>query len=132
MASYADLTPYSYTNYGAPSDAQNVGWLGADLPFARGPVPPNVRDRLVVLAATPTNVMRGLHYCELCDSESPIEVSVAGTHDQIALLGTGEVHVAGNGVTFVAPTLIVHYIDAHDYRPPDAFIDAVAAHHTEP
>jgi hypothetical protein len=30
-----------------------------------------------------------------------------------------------DGQLFAAPTLIVHYVDAHRYRPTDAFIDAV-------
>ncbi|WP_146209646.1 hypothetical protein [Vitiosangium sp. GDMCC 1.1324] len=28
---------------------------------------------------------------------------------------------------FIAPELIVHYITAHGYRPPDTFIEAVLA-----
>jgi hypothetical protein len=37
----------------------------------------------------------------------------------------GEYIVQWNGKTYSSPTLIVHYIDAHNYRPPQEFIDAV-------
>jgi hypothetical protein len=32
---------------------------------------------------------------------------------------------AGPGVTFAAPTLVWHYITAHDYRRPAEFVEAV-------
>jgi len=37
----------------------------------------------------------------------------------------GEIRVDGHGVNYAAPTLIVHYIENHKYRPPDEFIEAV-------
>jgi hypothetical protein len=35
--------------------------------------------------------------------------------------------VAGSGKVYAAPTLVHHYVVAHDYRPPDEFIAAVLA-----
>ena len=40
-------------------------------------------------------------------------------------LGATNIWVPAGDRIFVAPSLILHYIDAHGYRPPDAFIDAV-------
>ncbi|WP_338285215.1 hypothetical protein [Luteolibacter sp. LG18] len=41
-------------------------------------------------------------------------------------LGNGEIRVRGaDGVIYGAPTLIYHYVVAHDYLPPAAFIEAV-------
>jgi hypothetical protein len=38
-----------------------------------------------------------------------------------------DLYVPANQVIYVAPELIVHYIDAHQYLPPQVFIDAVLA-----
>jgi hypothetical protein len=39
--------------------------------------------------------------------------------------GTGEIRVSStNGVTYVAPVLIVHYVVGHAYLPPEEFVDA--------
>ncbi len=40
------------------------------------------------------------------------------------LVGSGGVRVL-RPLVYVAPELIVHYIEAHGYRPPDEFIQAV-------
>lgn len=123
MATFSDLTVYSYV----PVDdvLLNVGWLGADSDFKVGEVPAEVRDALVQLAMDPMNVMRGLHHCELCEVESPILVAPRKPPGERAVLGTGEIHVRGVNHTYVAPTLIIHYIDAHHYAPPFEFIEAV-------
>src|SRR5262249_16942156 len=40
--------------------------------------------------------------------------------------GSGEIHVAGpGGLVFAAPALVWHYVTAHDYLPPEQFIQAV-------
>jgi hypothetical protein len=40
--------------------------------------------------------------------------------------GNGEIRVAAaNGITYVAPVLVLHYVVAHKYLPPQEFIDAV-------
>jgi hypothetical protein len=42
--------------------------------------------------------------------------------------GNGEIYVPGReGVLYNAPVLISHYVDDHDYRPPDEFVEAVLA-----
>jgi hypothetical protein len=41
-------------------------------------------------------------------------------------MGNGEIRVLGaDGVTFVAPVLILHYVTEHHYLPPPQFVDAV-------
>lgn len=47
----------------------------------------------------------------------------ASTHKQ-ANCGT-QFRVEANGRSFVGPTMILHYIIAHGYRPPDEFVAAV-------
>jgi hypothetical protein len=40
-------------------------------------------------------------------------------------MGIYNLWVPGNDVIYVAPELILHYIQEHRYRPPDEFISAV-------
>ena len=40
---------------------------------------------------------------------------------------TSDVFVPGDGFLYVAPTLIVHYVEGHQYAPPDEFVRAVIA-----
>jgi hypothetical protein len=41
-------------------------------------------------------------------------------------VGDAEVRViATDGTLLVAPTLVLHYVTAHRYRPPDEFVEAV-------
>lgn len=42
-------------------------------------------------------------------------------------MGSGYITVPGDGRIFIAPSLVLHYIDAHGYRPPDPFVAALAA-----
>jgi len=123
MTHFPDLSVYEYSK--RSGHALNVGWLGQGHSFETGPVSTDVRDALVRLAGNSVNVMRGLHYCDFCDAESPLYVETSDGQVR-ASLGTGEIQaIAENGVVYLAPTLLVHYIDAHDYLPPAVFLSAV-------
>ena len=123
---FEDLSPYSYT-LGKPvpegveldvlSNALNVGWLENGYPFETGRTSWRFRRRLRRLAKDlKNNFFRTFHTCSLCEDNTQ------------APRGTGEIHVAGpDGVTYVAPALIVHYVARHNYLPPREFIDAVLA-----
>lgn len=123
VAYYADLSPYEYTNADLPM--LNVGWLAAGHEFRTGGVPDEAFSRLLRLADAQVNIMRGVHDCEFCAEESPIRM-VAPNERGYVSLGMGEIHVRDDfGRLYAAPSLILHYIQAHDYRPPDDFIRAV-------
>lgn len=123
MTYYRDLSPYEYTEQ---SHAMlNVGWLGRGHPFSTGSTPASTVERLVLLVDSAENIMRGFHYCEFCDAESPIRL-VAPVPDGYVWLGTGEIWLDGEGgVRYSAPTLVVHYITEHSYLPPEEFLAAV-------
>jgi hypothetical protein len=94
-----------------------VGWLAKDGPVSRGALPREFIDRLRDLAARsaesgealewPLGV--GFHVCELC-----------GGHRS-----SGNIGVPGKGVLYVAPEMIIHYVESHAYAPPIEFVDAV-------
>lgn len=121
---FDDLTGYEYLD--GFEHRLNIGWLGANEPVSKGPVPSGFTERLLSLAVTPANVTRGFHDCEFCDRESPIRVRTTLDPRGFVSLGTGEIVVHGaDGLTYVAPTLVYHYVVDHGYQPPRAFVDAV-------
>ncbi|MFI6514792.1 hypothetical protein ACIBF1_04435 [Spirillospora sp. NPDC050679] len=135
MPFYPDLTDYEYATNTLPRSSSgessrylNVGWLSREITFPTGATDPAAGHVLIRLATEPVNVFRGFHYCEFCDTESPIRIRVPELPGTVASLGTGEIHVPGeNGVVYVAPTLIIHYMESHAYLPPQEFIDAALA-----
>jgi len=126
MTHFDDLSPYSYQPSESPM--KNVGWLGAGASFPTGSTPARARDELLRISseALPKNIMRGVHDCEFCEVESPIRLETPYNERGWASIGMGEFHVqAKDGTIYSAPTLILHYIDEHNYLPPDGFIDAL-------
>lgn len=124
MAYFPDLTPHTYSaikpNSVSPN-VVNIGWLGGeDDPYPRAetdvPIDWAVRERLLDLVAKPINRYRGWHMCGLCG---------AGNSWGRGVPGNGEIRIKHNGVTYVAPVMIAHYMEAHGYRPPDVFLEAV-------
>jgi hypothetical protein len=128
MAFFSDLSPYSYINDEASPGLLNVGWLSKNEPFARGPVSGSFVRTILKLCESPTNLCRGTHICEFCQPPRDILKLDEDYYWVWALAreGNGEIHVpAEDGVTYVAPALVAHYIMEHQYQPPQKFIDAV-------
>jgi len=109
----ADLAPMPLmpTNCGA---LRAVGWLEAGQPFPTGRVEPAVFERLSEFARDPWEPFAslGVHPCDLCQYE-PI------AH------GARNIFIPGHQILYVCPELITHYMNAHGYRPPDEFCNAV-------
>ncbi|MFG2747955.1 DUF7919 family protein [Streptomyces xanthophaeus] len=128
---YEDLSAYDYRDEDAFTDLEsgfyalwyrpaytrlNVGWLEAGEPYSTGAVPTAFVEKLKAVQKVQwMNVCLGWHECDLCPEGRAPE-------------GNGEVRIPGGpGVAFAAPFLITHYVTAHGYRPPQAFMDAVLA-----
>lgn len=111
---YPDLSPYAYSSQIA--DALNVGWLDPAHAFPQGPTPDGFAARLADFCAAAHRVNRTqrVHHCALCAPPAAI-----------GDLGSAEIRVAGEHQVFAAPDLIGHYVTAHGYRPPEAFVRAV-------
>ena len=133
---FADLTPYTYASF--PERPQpnvlNIGWLSREYPFATGGVPGSFVRILRRLIASPVFIpsitAMGFHGCELCPPvEEPPGVWALGSPappGSLPAMGNGELWVPTTGsLVYVAPVLVAHYIEAHDYLPPQEFIDAV-------
>ena len=124
---FPDLTPYEYGRTERQVNVLNVGWLAAGHPFSSGAADGRLVAVLQQLVASPINLYRGSHLCEFCPPP-PMKMSPGGIPMQYPLPGTtgnGEIRVtATNGVTYVAPVLILHCVVAHGYLPPQEFVDA--------
>lgn len=135
MTYYADLTAFE-DSPGMPN-GRNVGWLSAKHPLPRGPVPKAFAHELMRMAEKEVQYLtRGCHVCEFC--QPPIDViQIEPKYEDVWEMfrcGNGEIHVGGNdGIVYVAPQLIAHYVGEHQYRPPEEFIQAVLRHrHNRP
>ena len=114
MTAFADLDPMPGFSPD-PDTLRAVGWLSADRPFPTGPSSQAFVDRLKALigsAFQPVQSM-GFHECDLCQFDGA--------------LGTANLFLPGDGLLYVCPELIVHYISTHHYQPPSEFVNAVLA-----
>jgi hypothetical protein len=122
---FQDLTGYSYSTRVPAARARNVGWLERGQWLPRGECDPRVRQNLLDCYALLTaNRMRGTHVCSFCDDDEK-DIFVVGVDGKAVMLGAAELWLPdGNGGAFVAPDLIIHYLETHSYLPPDEFIVA--------
>ena len=114
MTQYADLTKCGYFPFECEA-LLAVGWLSVDTQYETGDSDPSFFAKLLELAHSPwePGVCMGVHECELCQFQPAV--------------GTANIFVPYQGNIYVAPELIVHYIAAHRYKPPQVFVDAVMA-----
>lgn len=153
MTYYPDLATYDYLPDTVPEGVEllTVGWLepGHEFPTVtedpEGPqdaedaedaedLHPDFWPNLVTLAADHTTaVTRSVHACRfrhLFEADFQYR-AVYGS--RVLYLGSAEIRVvARDGRWLTAPTLVVHYIRDHGYRPPAEFVEAVAAMRVAP
>ena len=103
----------------SPSGEVAVGWLQRDHVFPRAKADPSFLNRLKEFAwrygdsaiALGWGAMGGCHSCEFCSKA----------------LGFGSFGVPTEDKLFCAPDMIAHYVEHHDYQPPEEFVAAVLA-----
>lgn len=135
MAYFPDLTPYAY---GHPQPGVvHVGWLDVVHHFPKGTVEHHLIEKMKHLAATPVELYRGKHLCEVCtvppdaemtfvpDRWNVIDTNCSWARWAESRQSNGEIRVTDEGVTYAAPVLIVHYIEEHSYLPPAQFLKAI-------
>lgn len=130
---FVDLTPYTYcAEEGAPP-ALNVGWLDIAEPYERGSVPPAFIERLKGLLRQHHAQTRGFQECQFCPDlrtaflpGKPFDRKLYEDCLADGRFSSAEIRVRGeDGKWYAAPRMIVHYVEAHGYRPPEEFIKAV-------
>lgn len=119
MSYYADLTPYNYRNHSKVE--LNVGWLEKDHEFNIGEVPVGFIEKLRKYGEQKftINNTRGFQLCHLCDEQIVGEaIKCATSSCEVRIVGT-------HGDVYACPKMIIHYVEAHGYLPPQQFVDAV-------
>ncbi|HEY1011486.1 MAG TPA: hypothetical protein VGE07_02200, partial [Herpetosiphonaceae bacterium] len=128
MTWYEDLSPCNYFPSGLAPLA--VGWLDDHHPYPHGRIDPETARILFELLDNPWQPpfeSGGIHHCELCYlSGGPFLIRRRDGGGE-AQVGRRNLFVPGAGVIYVAPSTIIHYIDAHGYLPPAEFIAALHA-----
>lgn len=122
-----DLDPY----LGCPADAElgldplAIGWLRRGQDYNRGPVPDGFLQALLAFCLDRHTVCArpGTLPCPLCGER----VQPLTLDGETVQFGVAEIRVIGREDIFAAPTLVHHYVSAHNYRPPDVFVRAVLA-----
>lgn len=102
-----------------------VGWLDAHNAFAKGQISGEVLAKLkdILLSKAATLHTHGHHFCNICDSRKAIEIEIQGKQ---ILCGACEIWLPSRGKhIFAAPNMICHYIEAHQYLPPEPFLASV-------
>jgi hypothetical protein len=101
----------------AGNHVRAIGWLHPDHAYTKGDVSGKFLARLREFAAQSSEsaealyfgAFGGFHTCEFCRQA----------------YGNGNFGVPSGDVLFVAPELVVHYIEQHGYSPPAEFVAAV-------
>ena len=104
-----------------------VGWLEPGRPYTKGEVSEAVFGKLVELLVDPWQpfAAAGFHRCGFCRfSGGPLAFDYG---NRSVRLGSNNLFLPGEGVVYVVPSLILHYMDAHEYAPPEVFRSAVLA-----
>jgi hypothetical protein len=116
MAWFDDLTACNYFGEPLATSLRAVGWLERGRKFSTGPADATVYAKLLELRENPwqPGVPMGPHECDLCAYRAEA-------------IGTANLFIPGNGLVYVCPDLIVHYMNAHHYSPPAEFCEAVLA-----
>ena len=121
---YKDLTEYTYTALSLAGRSLNIGWLDALHPFQIGRLSASLLDKLKGLYRTSINQTRGFHLCPFCDATNYVfpTIEVAGTSRR---LGSAEILLSDGSTNYLAPDLLIHYIECHSYQPPIEFMHAL-------
>lgn len=124
---FTDLTKYEYGLPHPIEDVVNIGWLEKMSSFETAKPSAIFIARLHAWTAVArVNLLRGYHECGFCSGikERP-SVDIDGVR---IWLGSSEIWIPGKeGRVYAAPDLLIHYIESHQYEPPQEFMEAVLA-----
>jgi len=88
-----------------------IGWLDPIAPYQSGECPKEVVEKLKQLK--PVIHTKGWHDCPYCQN---------ATSSKQYLI---EVPGRGKNIMYDIPEMIIHYIEEHEYLPPQEFIDTI-------
>lgn len=115
MTYLPDLSPFTHSRKPkcGEFDVISVGWLDGEHEYTKGDIDPErwSKIKMILESRGPVRLTMGGHKCALCGRES----------------GNGEFHAYNprTNKIYIAPALILHYIQTHQYVPPEEFLEAV-------
>ena len=108
---------------------KQVGYLSGKHSFVTGMTSEAFFDRLVALEEHPFLFACGYHNCDIgwCRWNPKLYEPQPSLRykDRTLFLGDTDIYVPGEEAVYVAPSLILHYIQHHQYQPPSCFVEAV-------
>ena len=109
---FEDLTPCTY--FSVTVHLVAIAWLERGKEYSKGKVDRAIYDALVNMQNDPWQPVAsaGAHECDLCQFVGEAR-------------GQSNLFIPSRGTIYVAPELIVHYINTHGYAPPQEFCRAV-------
>lgn len=132
---YEDLSPclyYSSLRFPPSEKLKAVGWLAEGHSFTRRQAQMSELrfGKLLTLLQNPWEPghWMGYHRCEFCPEVAPKKYEQWSRMERDGLViyfGANNLFVPGESCIYVAPSMVVHYIDAHAYEPPEVFWEAV-------
>lgn len=123
MAYFEDLSDYAYAPGFVRPGTKAVGWLSRGHVFPTKTLDEDLLDVLWKYCSISVVQTRGFHNCEFCPMGTARHFE---RNNQRLSLGTSEIRVfSQNGNIYAAPTLIYHYVQMHQYKPPDEFLQAL-------
>jgi hypothetical protein len=106
----------------------NVGWLLKSESFKTGSVNKEFLKKLKSIYfgsehySSEVNLLRApSRQCNICG----VVVHEHSSSKGFKRLGHSEIWIAHKGKYYAAPSLIIHYIESHDYLPPKKYVKAV-------
>lgn len=125
---FDDMANYRYFLPSEMKGVLTVGWLDSTHAYCTGEVDIVAIDRLrrLICGCYPelkvhVNQIRGQHPCNL----SGEYVETRCDREQSIGLGSSEIWIPAGDRIFAAPSMILHYIEAHSYLPPPEFLSAI-------
>jgi hypothetical protein len=124
VAYFDDMTPCTYFDRWQDR-LTAVGWLAPGRAYQKGEVSEEFFSALVMMLKKPWQpfVAAGYEPCRFCRfSRGTAKLRYLDTEISI---GSNNLFVPDDRQVFVAPSMIAHYIDSHEYQPPLEFQSAV-------
>lgn len=127
---HPDLTPLPFPPFDSGKFVA-VGWLESGYDFQQGEAELEFVRKLAELLHDPWQpaVTAGRHacgFCRLTGGPTSFQIDHPGSRLSVEM-GVANLWLPADGFLYVAPSMILHYMDAHGYSPPDAFQKAVSA-----
>jgi len=128
---YKDLSFYLYIDQKPIKSIVNMGWLSATKSFNKGTLDIEYIEKLKKIIVgndsfeASCNTVRSIYRCKFCKNK---EVNFEH-NNKVEYVGMDEILIPSENKKyyFSAPSMIIHYIEEHNYLPDESFLKAILA-----